>query len=164
MAFQVGGIGMFDFFFFVESEIAAPVDGLCIRLEDVPDEAFASGKMGAGFAVEPTGEEVVSPVEGEIVMIPETHHSFGIQTKSGEEVLVHIGLNTVLLLGEGFTVLAEQGSQVKPGDPVIRFDKALIESKGKNLTTIVTFTSGHVKKVELDCYGKEVKAGEILAK
>ena len=140
------------------------MDGTCIRLEDVADEAFASGKMGAGFAVEPTGEEVVAPVEGEIVMIPETRHAFGIQTKNGEEVLVHIGLNTVLMLGEGFTALASQGDKVKPGDPVIRFDKALIESKGKNLTTIVTFTSGRVKEIELDCYGQEVKAGQILAK
>lgn len=155
---------MFEFLKREETEIAAPVDGTCIRLEDVADEAFASGKMGAGFAVEPTGEEVVAPVEGEIVMIPETRHAFGIQTKNGEEVLVHIGLNTVLMLGEGFTALANQGDKVKPGDPVIRFDKALIESKGKNLTTIVTFTSGKVKEVNLDCYGQEVKAGQILAK
>ena len=107
---------------------------------------------------------MVSPVEGEIIMIPETYHAFGIQTKNGEEVLVHIGLNTVLLLGEGFKVLANQGDAVKAGDPIIQFDKALIESKGKDVTTIVTFTSGNVKKVELDCYDKEVKAGQVLAK
>lgn len=155
---------MFDFLKREETEIVAPVDGTCIRLEDVKDETFASGGMGAGFAVEPSGETVVAPVDGEIVMIPETRHSFGIRTKNGEEVLVHIGLNTVLMLGEGFEALAEQGDAVKAGDPVIRFDKALIESREKNLTTIVTFTSGPVKKVELDCYGKEVKAGEVLAK
>mgnify|MGYP005756997209 FL=1 len=155
---------MFEFLKKEETEIVAPVDGTCIRLEDVPDDAFASGKMGPGFAIRPTGEEVVSPVEGEIIMIPETHHAFGIQTKNGEEVLVHIGLNTVLLLGEGFKVLANQGDAVKAGDPIIQFDKALIESKGKDVTTIVTFTSGSVKKVELDCYDKEVKAGQVLVK
>ncbi len=155
---------MFDFLKKEGLAMVAPVDGTCIRLEDVPDEAFASGKMGTGFAVRSTGEEVVAPVDGEIVMIPETNHSFGIRTAGGAEILVHIGLNTVRMLGEGFTPVASQGDMVKAGDPVIRFNKELLESRGRDLTTIVTFTSGHLKKEGLDCYGKEVKAGEVLTK
>lgn len=155
---------MFDFLKREEIKIVAPVDGTCIRLEDVADEAFASGKMGIGFAVEPTGETVVAPVEGEIVMIPETHHSFGIRTKNDEEVLVHIGLNTVRMLGEGFTPLANQGDIVQAGDPVIRFDRAQLEKRNRNMTTIVTFTSGRDKELEIDCYGKDVQAGEVLTK
>lgn len=153
---------MFEFLKKEENEIVAPIDGICIRLEDVKDKAFASGKMGTGFAIESTGEEVAAPVEGEIVVIPETRHAFGIRAKNGEEVLVHIGLNTVLMLGEGFTALAAQGDKVKAGDPVIRFDRAFIEGKGKDLTTIVTFTSGREKELKIDCYGKEVKAGDKL--
>ena len=120
--------------------------------------------MVMGFAVEPTGETVVAPVEGEIVMIPETHHSFGIRTKNDEEVLVHIGLNTVRMLGEGFTPLANQGDIVQAGDPVIRFDRAQLEKRNRNMTTIVTFTSGRDKELEIDCYGKDVQAGEVLTK
>ena len=97
-------------------------------------------------------------------MIPETHHSFGIETKNGAEVLVHTGLNTVRMLGEGFTVLAEQGETVKAGDPVLRFDRALLESRGRDLTVIVTFTTGRVKMDDLGCFGREVKAGDILVK
>ena len=155
---------MFEFWKKEESEIAAPADGICIRLEDVPDEAFSTGKMGDGFAVQSTGDTVVAPVDGKIVMIPETHHSFGIETKNGAEVLVHTGLNTVRMLGEGFTVLAEQGETVKAGDPVLRFDRALLESRGRDLTVIVTFTTGRVKMDDLGCFDREVKAGDILVK
>ncbi len=154
---------MFEFWKKEESEIVAPVDGVCIRLEDVPDEAFSTGKMGEGFAVRSTGDTVVAPVDGTIVMIPETHHSFGMETRNGAEVLVHTGLNTVRMLGEGFTVLAEQGDTVKAGTPVIRFDRKLLESRDRDLTVIVTFTSGRVKMDE-SCFEREVKAGEVLVK
>ena len=153
---------MFEFLKKEESGIAAPIGGTCIPLGEVPDDAFASGKMGTGFAVASTGDTVVAPVDGTIVMIPETRHAFGIETKSGEEVLVHIGLNTVRMLGKGFMNLKAQGESVKAGEAVIRFDREIVEEAGKDLTVIVTFPSGKVRMHELTCYGNSVSAGEIL--
>lgn len=155
---------MFDFLKKEEVEIVAPVDGTCMRLSEVKDTAFASGSMGVGFAIATEGDVVVAPVSGTIVVIPETRHAFGIQTKGGTEVLVHIGLNSVLMLGEGFTALANQGDEIQAGEPVIRLDRPTLEAKDCELTTIVTFTSGNVKSVELDRYGEKVKAGDLLAK
>lgn len=95
-------------------------------------------------------------------MLPESKHAFGMKTKSGVEFLVHIGLDTVELNGEGFTVLAKQGSKVKAGDPVIRFDKAFIEGKGINLTTMVVFTGGFDKEIQTDLYNQKVNAGDVV--
>lgn len=153
---------MFEFLKKAGNEIAAPVDGKCIRIEEVADPVFSGKMMGDGFAVVPEGDVVSAPVSGEIVMIPESKHAFGMKTKGGVELLVHIGLDTVALNGEGFTVLARQGSKVKAGDPVIRFDKKAMEAKNIDLTTMVVFTSGYEKPVELACYGQQVKAGEIV--
>ena len=128
---------MFGFLRKESSAVAAPVSGRCIRLEEVADKVFSSKMMGDGFAVIPKDDTAVAPVDGEIVMIAETKHAFGIKTKAGMELLVHIGLDTVDLKGEGFTVLAKQGSRVRAGEPVIRFDREGLEKKGIDMTTMV---------------------------
>lgn len=153
---------MFGFLKKPSNEVAAPVSGTCIRIEEVPDPVFSAKMMGDGFAVIPESDTVVAPMTGEIAMVAETKHAFGMKTKSGIELLVHIGLDTVNLNGEGFTVLAEQGSKVKAGDPVIRFDRTGMEAKGLKTTTMVVFTGGYEKAVETDCYGQQVKAGQVV--
>jgi len=153
---------MFGFKKTNNNPVVAPVSGKCIPMEEVPDEIFSTKMLGDGFAVEPSEETVAAPVTGEIVMIPETKHAFGIKTKSGAELLVHIGLETVGLNGEGFTLLSKQGSKVKAGTPVIRFDKAFLEAKGINTVTMVVFTEGYDKPLNLDCYGQNVKAGNTM--
>ena len=153
---------MFGFLKKDSNAVVAPVTGKCIRIEEVPDQVFSSKMMGDGFAVVPEGDTAVAPMSGEIVMIPESKHAFGMKTKSGVEFLVHIGLDTVELNGEGFTVLAKQGSKVRAGDPVIRFDKAFIEGKGINLTTMVVFTGGFDKEIQTDVYNQKVNAGDVV--
>lgn len=153
---------MFGFLKKDGNEVAAPVTGTCIRIEEVPDPVFSTKVMGDGFAVIPDKDTAVAPMSGEIVMIAETGHAFGMKAKNGVELLVHIGLDTVALNGEGFTLLANQGSKVKMGDPVIRFDKKSMEEKGINMTTMVVFTGGYDKPVALECYGKKVEAGEAV--
>ncbi len=139
---------------------AAPVDGKCISIEEVADAVFSSKMMGDGFAIVPTGETVVAPADGEIVMIPESKHAFGMKTKDGVELLVHIGLDTVNLNGQGFEVLTKQGTRVKAGTPIIRFDRSFMDKQGIDLTTMLVFTGGYDKPVVLSCLGQEVKAGD----
>ena len=153
---------MFGFLRKESSAVAAPVSGRCIRLEEVADKVFSSKMMGDGFAVIPKDDTAVAPVDGEIVMIAETKHAFGIKTKAGMELLVHIGLDTVDLKGEGFTVLAKQGSRVRAGEPVIRFDREGLEKKGIDMTTMVIFTGGYEKDIDLEAFGQEVGAGEAV--
>lgn len=140
----------------------SPVKGKCIPIEEVKDSVFASKVMGDGFAVEPSGDLVVSPADGEIVMIPDTRHAVGIKTKNDVEILVHIGVDTVDLKGKGFQTLISVGSRVKAGTPLIRFDAGFMKENNIDMTTMVVFTSGYDREVSLNCYGREVDAGELL--
>ncbi|MDE7015480.1 MAG: PTS glucose transporter subunit IIA [Kineothrix sp.] len=153
---------MFGFLRKENNGVAAPVTGKCIRLEEVPDKVFSSKMMGDGFAVIPENDTVVAPADGEIVMIPATKHAFGMKTKAGVELLIHIGLDTVELKGEGFTVLAKQGKKVRAGEAVIRFDREVLEKKGIDMTTMVIFTGGDGKEINLEVYGQKVNAGDTI--
>lgn len=141
---------------------ASPVKGKVISLEEVKDPVFSGKIMGDGFAVEPEEETVTAPVEGVIVTIPDSRHAFGMKTKEGVEVLVHIGLDTVKLGGEGFTVLAEEGSQVQAGTPVIRFDSKLLREKNMDQTIMTIITGGYDKPIHPEKLGETVEAGEPI--
>lgn len=144
------------------NSIVAPVSGTCITLDEVPDKVFSSRIIGDGFAVVPDSDVVVAPADGEIMIIPSSKHAFGMKTKNGAELLVHIGLDTVNLEGQGFSVLEKVGSKVKAGTPVVRFDRGFMEEKGINLTTMLIFTAGYDKEVKLSNYGQHVTAGETV--
>ncbi len=118
---------MFDFFKKKKKEekivsIASPVKGKVVKLEEVPDPVFAEKMVGDGFAVEPENGEVFAPVSGEVTLQPEGYHAIGIKTQEGLEVLVHFGLETVELKGEGFTPHVKVGDMVKKGDKVLSVD------------------------------------------
>lgn len=134
---------MFGFMKKEEFKIVAPVDGKLIPLADVADQMFSQKLMGDGFAVIPSGNIVAAPISGTVESVFPTGHAVGIKTKSGIECIVHIGLDTVELNGEGFEQLIKQGAIVKAGQEIIRFDKELIEQKGYDLTTMVVFPSGY---------------------
>ena len=107
------------------------VNGEVISVTEVKDDVFSSCMLGKGIAIHPTDGVVVAPVDGEISVTMEgTNHAVGIRIAEGFDLLIHIGLDTVSLNGEGFTSHISMGQKVKAGDKLITFDKALVESKG----------------------------------
>lgn len=110
------------------NKVIVPITGKCIKIDHVEDEFFSSKSMGDGFAIVPTDNQVVAPVDGEIIFIADTKHAFGLKTENGIEVLVHIGLDTVMLGGKGFTVYYEVGRNVSAGDLIISFDKKYMDN------------------------------------
>lgn len=151
---------MLNFFKKEEFKIVAPVEGELIPLADVKDEVFSQKIMGDGFAIVPVSGAAVAPLSGTAETVFPTGHAVGIKTKDGIECIVHIGLDTVELNGEGFEPLIAQGDKVKAGDPIVRFDLNALKEKGYDLTTMVVFPSGYDK--EFDLGQKNVTAGERL--
>lgn len=115
--------------------LVAPVSGKVVAITEVPDPVFAQKMMGEGVAIQLTDETIVAPCDGTITLIPDTKHAFGMTNEHDMELLVHIGLETVGLAGEGFTVLVNQGDKVTKGTPIIKINKAFIEGQGINLIT-----------------------------
>lgn len=115
--------------------VYAPVDGEQISLEELPDRVFSSKMMGDGVAFCFTGNQVCAPCDGKLAMIANTKHAFGMELDNGTELLVHIGMDTVNLNGEGFQVLAEAGKRVKKGTPIIAIDRSFMEEQKVDLTT-----------------------------
>ncbi|MFT8753254.1 MAG: PTS glucose transporter subunit IIA [Oenococcus oeni] len=155
---------MFDIFT-KKFQVVAPISGKCVRLEDVNDEVFSKKMMGDGFAIipDPHVNIVFSPIDGKIITIPSTLHAVGLKARNGVEILVHIGLDTVNLNGYGFDSLAKTNQTVKKGDPLIRFDPIIMRNKGLDMTTMVIFTNGYEKPVDLnENYNHLVEASAIL--
>jgi PTS system glucose-specific IIA component len=121
--------------------LVAPVTGRTVDLSDVPDDVFAKRLAGDGVAIESTGNTIVAPADGVLTLVFRTNHAFGVTLDNGLEVLVHIGIDTVELEGKGFERLAEQGTRVKAGDPVVRVDRDAILSSGRSLITPVLITN-----------------------
>ena len=118
-----------------DTVLSACLNGPVVPLADVKDEAFASGALGEGIAVEPTDGELVAPADGEISSTFETHHAVGMTTADGAELLMHIGIDTVKLGGKHFTYLVNEGDKVKKGQPLIRFELEAIKAEGYPVTT-----------------------------
>jgi sugar PTS system EIIA component len=124
-----------------EVQVTAPLNGKLVDLSDVPDPVFSQKMMGDGIAIEPSEGMVVAPVDGEIQSVFPTKHAIGIKTKSGVELLIHIGLETVSLNGEGFEAFVNAGDKVKRGDKLISFDLSVISEKAKSTVTPVIITN-----------------------
>ena len=122
-------------------EVASPLEGKAVALSEVPDPIFAAGKLGEGVAVEPTGTTVVAPAAGKVAATYPSGHAVGLKLDNGVELLVHVGLDTVNLDGEGFTVKVMKGEQVAAGDTLIEFDPAVIKKAGYPLITPVIVTN-----------------------
>ncbi|SDJ75125.1 beta-glucoside-specific PTS transporter subunit IIABC [Streptococcus gallolyticus] len=106
--------------------IASPMIGETVKLEDVPDEVFASGAMGKGIAINPTDGTVVAPANGEVTLVFPTGHAIGMRTENGAELLIHVGMDTVSLAGKGFKTYVEVGDKVEAGQKLLEFDLATI--------------------------------------
>ena len=152
---------MFGFLKRKPREIYAPIDGMLIALEKVDDEVFSSKMVGDGLAIMPVGDTFVAPIDGVITKIFSTNHAFSIKSKQDLEVLVHIGLETVALKGEGFERLANEGDTVKVGDPIIKVDLAYIKEHAKDIVTPILITDeSDVKNIEKK--SNIVKSGDII--
>jgi PTS system N-acetylglucosamine-specific IIC component len=117
--------------------LVSPVTGDVVALEQVPDEAFASKAVGDGVAVKPTEKTVVSPAAGTIVKIFNTNHAFCLETENGAEIVVHMGIDTVALNGQGFTRLVEEGAEVVAGQPVLEMDLDYLNANARSMISPV---------------------------
>ena len=142
-------------------QICSPLNGKAVSLDSVPDPVFSDKVLGDGCAVIPDDGKIYSPVNGEISSIAETKHAYGFSSEDGMEILVHFGLETVALKGEGFTPHVSVGDKVKKGDLVAEVDLAFLKSKGINLITPVLVCDG-ADDLEMNVSDGNVKAGDKL--
>lgn len=156
-------IFMFNFFKKSKSkgnEVKAPIKGNLIPLSEVSDDVFSQKMLGDGFAVKPTGQEVVAPVSGTITTLFPTKHAIGIKTDEALEVLIHLGIDTVELKGEPFKLFVEQGDSVKAGDKLAEMDIANVADHGLDNTVMVVYTSMDLLKEVKDVDPRPVEAGD----
>lgn len=135
-------------FTFIKKKVTlvAPMTGKVIDLMEVPDIAFAQKMVGDGIAIEPTDGLVLAPCEGKVVQIFPTNHAIGIETKAGIDILIHLGIDTVELKGDGFERLIEEGEWINTGTPLLKMDIDKIKRYGKHTITPVLITT--MDKVE----------------
>lgn len=147
-----------------EVTIASPVNGEVIDLADVPDPVFSSKAVGDGFGIKPVSGNVVSPVDGTVIMVADTGHAIAFETDSGLEVLLHLGIDTVQLKGEPFALQASLGDRVRVGQSIGTMDLDAILKKGKSTTSIVVFTNTDTRLVSLKVTLGMVDAGKPAAR
>jgi PTS system D-glucosamine-specific IIA component/PTS system glucose-specific IIA component len=143
-----------------EIKLVAPITGRTLDLSNVPDKVFAEKLAGDGIAIDPTGDVIVAPADGELTLVFKTMHAFALTLDNGSELLIHIGIDTVSLNGEGFQQLVEAGAMVKAGTPIIKIDRDFILSKGLSLITPVLITNMDIVKELKTNVDKDVVAGQ----
>ena len=142
------------------SAVKSPITGRIIPLDQIPDQVFSQGILGEGVGIEPTGNEVLAPGDGTVCSVMEdSKHACGIQLDNGVEVLIHVGMDTVEMAGDGFQLHVQEGDRVRLGDKLITFDPEKIRKAGHPVTTafVVTESAGHTLRFITDV---DAKAGE----
>jgi phosphocarrier protein FPr/phosphocarrier protein len=142
-------------------KLLSPLNGWCTALDEVPDEVFAGRMLGDGLAVDPTSGLVLAPCDGTVMTLPPTRHAVSIRSPQGIDVLIHIGIDTVLLAGDGFASRVKPGDEVKAGDELIRFDLDVVARGAKSLMTPIVVTSDGMTLVNRRAAGL-VSAGDLL--
>ncbi|WP_339029782.1 MULTISPECIES: PTS glucose transporter subunit IIA [unclassified Spiroplasma] len=144
-------------------EVFAPVDGEIIDLSKVEDEVFSEKMLGDGIAFIPDNGEFVAPIDGKLVTVFPSGHAYGIANSNGVEILLHIGLDTVSLNGEGFDIKVKQGSNIKAGELLVNVDMAKVSKKVPSMNTPLIFTTDSMsgRKFEVLKTGK-VKKGDLI--
>lgn len=136
-------------------DFVSPMQGEVMPLSEVPDQVFSQKMMGDGFAVKPTEGEIVSPVNGKIINIFPTKHAIGIEADNGTEILIHIGIDTVNLKGEGFTAKVAEGDEIKQGQALMEVDLDFISNNAPSTVTPVIFTNlAEGQSIQLNATGK----------
>jgi PTS system D-glucosamine-specific IIA component/PTS system glucose-specific IIA component len=146
-----------------EFQLVSPVDGETFDLSLMPDPVFAQKMTGDGVAINITGDLFVAPADGELTLIFETNHAYGMVLDNGMEIFVHIGVDTVELGGKGFTRLIEPGQKVKAGTPIIKIDREFLLGKNYCLHTPLLITNMDKTKLITPILNTFVKSGEGIA-
>jgi phosphocarrier protein len=144
-----------------ELTLSAPLSGPVLTLAKVPDAVFASGAMGDGIAIDPLNDTLYSPCAGEIIHVARTGHALTVRADNGAEILLHLGLDTVELNGEGFSMLVKEGARVSNGQPLLRYDLDKVGQQCKSLVSLLILTNSQdfqVRPITL----RAVKVGEPL--
>lgn len=145
----------------VKSEmIMAPVSGKCVDIKEVPDKMFAEKIMGEGVAFRYDGDVIYSPCNGTIAVIAETKHAIGIKSENGVELLIHVGVETVSLKGDGFEALVQQDEKVEIGTPILKIDRKFMSDKNIDLITPMVITNGEEFDLDFFNINSLVKKGE----
>ncbi|MEQ8011818.1 sucrose-specific PTS transporter subunit IIBC [Enterococcus faecium] len=146
-----------------DEELGAPVAGTLVNLKDVNDPVFSSEAMGQGIAISPSEGIIVSPADGVVTVSYETGHAYGLKTENGAEILIHVGIDTVSMNGEGFERIVNQGQVVKKGDKLGRFDINKIRDAGLDATTMFVVTNSlSYAQVETICDSRDVNTSDNL--
>ncbi|EAU68529.1 phosphoenolpyruvate--protein phosphotransferase [Stigmatella aurantiaca] len=143
-------------------QLAAPIAGWATVLEEVPDPAFAQRMVGDGIAVDPTSAELRSPCDGVVLTVHASRHACTLRTQTGAEILLHVGIDTVGLRGEGFTVHVREGQTIRTGEPLISFDMDLLARKARSLMTVMVVANGDAYTVTHRVQDRAVVMGEPL--
>jgi len=152
---------MFGFLKRKTREVLSPVDGKVVEIERVDDEVFANKMVGDGVAVIPMSDTFCAPIEGTVSKLFSTNHAYSIKSSKDLEVMVHIGLETVALKGQGFERLVNEGDKVKAGEPIIRVDLPYLTEHAKDIVTpVIISEESDVHKIEKQI--KPVKCGDLL--
>ncbi|MFD3158596.1 glucose-specific PTS transporter subunit IIBC [Haloimpatiens sp. FM7330] len=149
-----------DFNGTLSTDFVAPVDGKILNLSEVPDNVFSQKMMGDGFAIEPSNGELVSPVNGTITTLFPTKHAVGITSDDGLEILIHVGIDTVNLKGEGFEALVATDDKVKVGQPILKVNLDEVKTKVPSVITPVIFTNLSEDQSVSAKVGEQVKRGQ----
>lgn len=145
-----------------EFVLQAPLDGWAAPLSEVPDPVFAEAMLGDGVAIDPTGSTLRAPCDGVVISIHASRHAISLRAEGGVELLMHIGLETVTLKGEGFEVHVAEGQAVRAGEPLISFDMGVLAARAKSMITPIVVTDAGGRAVAARVTGRSVVAGERL--
>lgn len=142
--------------------VNAPVNGRSINIEEVPDENFANKIMGDGVGFIFEENTLYAPCNAEIVLIALTKHAIGMKTDNGMEILVHVGVDTVNLNGQGFEVLVKENIRVKQGQPILRIDRELMTQQNIDLTTSMIITNTGDYQLSFMVYGEVTTSSPVM--
>ncbi|MBW7982543.1 beta-glucoside-specific PTS transporter subunit IIABC [Enterobacillus tribolii] len=142
-------------------QVASPLSGATVDLTQVKDEAFSSGLLGLGIAITPSEGMVRAPFAGRVETLLPSHHAIGLRSRSGVDLLIHIGLDTVKLAGQGFTPHVQEGDDIQPGQPLIGFDMAFLAEQQIDPTTVVVVTNADEFSA-VTTQGANVVSGDAL--
>ena len=143
--------------------VKAPMDGIVLPLEQLPDETFAAAILGPGCGIEPTGKTVYAPFDGTVEQVASTLHAVGLTSEDGIEILIHVGMDTVEMQGKGFKALVKVGDKVKAGTPLLKVDLEAIRAAGHpTATALIVTNSDDLPEISVAANGDAVAGTPVF--